>query len=359
MAPATGTIRKMTTMHNASNISYPFSDIPPLASPMSVAPSVYWVRLPLPFSLATINSWIIEEKNGLAIIDSGINTDETLKAWEKLEDDFFSGRTISRVFSTHMHPDHSGVAGWLADKYQCRWWVTSQEFLTCRLLTSLANQDAPDEAINFYRSAGWSDSELQGYVFLNRKFGSAIQPVPDSFRRIRDGENIIIGSYDWQVICTSGHSREHATFYCRELKLLISGDQVLPKISPNISVFFDEPDANPMKEWLDSLLKIKREVPNDVLVLPAHGEPFVGLHERLDNLYQSHLNSIERLRGALEMPRRVVDLFEVLFSKEIGSDPMQKWLATGETRANLNYLLASREVVVDVDLNGIHWFRNA
>ena len=96
-----------------------------------------------------------------------------------------------------------------------------------------------------------SKTLVNGYYSLYRRFSNAVRPVPDSFRRISDGDAFDIGSHEWSVISTSGHSREHASFYCPELKVLVSGDQVLPTISPNISVFHDEPDANPVKEWLN------------------------------------------------------------------------------------------------------------
>ncbi|WP_439955514.1 hypothetical protein, partial [Klebsiella pneumoniae] len=74
---------------------------------------------------------------------------------------------------------------------------------------------------------------------------------------------------------------------------LISGDQVLPKISSNVSVFPTEPDGDPLTDWLNSLAKVKREVPDDVLVLPAHNEPFRGLHARLDHLARGHERGLE------------------------------------------------------------------
>lgn len=341
----------------AQMIAYPFSEPPQIASPLNVAPSVNWVRLPLPSPLDAINIWIIEDQDGWAVIDTGLNTDATRAAWKSLEGKFFSGRPVSRVFLTHMHADHSGMAGWLAKKYQCRLWMTRLEYLTCRLLNLAASQEIPEEAVNFYRDSGWSEAELGGYRSLYRMFCNLTRPVPDSYRRITDGDTFPIGSYEWCVIGTSGHSREHASFYCRELKVLISGDQVLPTISSNIPVFHDEPEANPIKEWLESLLKLKRDIPNDVLVLPAHGQPFFGLHERLDALYLSQVRSCARAREALRRPQRIVDLFEAIFSRAISDDPMERWLATGETRATLNYLTYSGEVVAERDDAGVLWFR--
>jgi glyoxylase-like metal-dependent hydrolase (beta-lactamase superfamily II) len=113
-----------------------------------------------------------------------------------------------------------------------------------------------------------------------------------------DGEDIKIGANTWRVIVGTGHSPEHACLYSAELKLLISGDQVLPKISSNVSVHPTEPDADPMRDWLESLAKLRKEVPDDVLVLPSHNDCFRGLHARLDYLAASQLRTLERLPTA-------------------------------------------------------------
>src|SRR3569833_475455 len=108
--------------------------------------------------------------------------------------------------------------------------------------------------------------------------GVSVCALPDSYHRLSDGASVDIGGRSWRVVVGTGHSPEHACLYCPELKLLISGDQILPRISSNVSVFPTEPEANPLSEWLTSLARLKREIPDDVLVLPAHNECFRGLH---------------------------------------------------------------------------------
>src|SRR6202034_2795800 len=98
---------------------------------------------------------------------------------------------------------------------------------------------------------------------------------------------------------------------------LISGDQVLPKISSNVSVFPTEPEADPLTEWLDSLAAIRVRVPDDVLVLPSHNEPFRGLHARLDQPMAGHERSLQRLGQELVTPKRAVDVFGLLFRRRV------------------------------------------
>ncbi len=120
-------------------------------------------------------------------------------------------------------------------------------------------REAPEVAIQFYRAAGYNDEQLEAYRQKFGQFGAAISPLPDSFHRMQDGQTITINSRYWQVIVGSGHSPEHTALYCPALKLLISGDQVLPKITPNVSVFPTEPGGDPLKEWLRSNARVREK----------------------------------------------------------------------------------------------------
>jgi glyoxylase-like metal-dependent hydrolase (beta-lactamase superfamily II) len=212
----------------------------------------------------------------------------------------------------------------------------------------------------FFHRAGWTDAAIENYRARFGNFGKRIHALPDSYRRISDGEVLRIGKHDWRVIVGTGHSPEHACLHCPELKLLISGDQVLPRISSNVSVHPTEPDEDPMRDWLASLDKIKREVDDDVLVLPAHNECFRGLHARLDYLAASQLRSLQRLRKSLTEPKRAIDVFGALFARAIGqADTGLLSLATGESLACLNYLLHRGEVTRSIDDAGIAWYRAA
>lgn len=189
-------------------------------------------------------------------------------------------------------------------------------------------------------------------------FGKQIHALPDSYRRLFDGETIRIGANEWRVVVGTGHSPEHACLYCPALKLLISGDQVLPRISSNVSVHPTEPDANPMHDWLESLAKLKREVPDDVLVLPSHNECFRGLHARLDYLAAAQHRTLDRLRKSLAQPKRAVDVFVALFARDIEeSSPALLGMATGESVACLNYLLHRGEARIEFDAAGVGWYR--
>ena len=107
--------------------------------------------------------------------------------------------------------------------------------------------DVPNDAIVFYRRAGFDEARLDRYRSRFGQFGANIAPLPAGYRRITDGQYINIGDREWRAIIGHGHAPEHVCLYCPELKLIIGGDQLLPRITPNVSVQPSEPFANPLK----------------------------------------------------------------------------------------------------------------
>ena len=339
-------------------LEYPIAPPADFGSHVEIAPDVLWLRMPLPFQLNHINIWALEEPDGWAIVDTGTRTEGALATWRKIFAETRETRPLTRILATHMHPDHIGLAGWLTRKFNCPLWMTRTEYLNCRVLVSDTGKPAPPDAITFFKRAGWSDQNLEGYMARFGNFGQYIHPMPDSYQRLVDGQSLRIGAHQWEVIVGTGHSPEHACFYCPELKLFISGDQVLPKISSNVSVHPAEPDADPMQGWLESLAKLERLVPDDVLVLPAHNDPFRGLHARIDHLDRSQRRALGRLHQHLAEPRRVIDVFSALFSRPItGEDPGLLGLATGESIACLNFLRHRDLLTVRIDDDGIAWYQ--
>jgi hypothetical protein len=214
-------------------LTYPFAAAPDVGTVLEVAPGVVWMRMPLPFALDHINIWGLEEEAGWAVVDTGMGTDETLAAWRALFAGTTEQRPLTRVFGTHMHPDHIGMAGWLTRKFGCRLWMTQLEYLNCRVLTADTGRGAPEDGITFYRRAGWSPAAIEGLPGRFGNFGKRIHALPDSYRRIVDGETIRIGAPTWRV------NRRHRSIrrstpalYCADLKLLISATRVLPAFRP-------------------------------------------------------------------------------------------------------------------------------
>jgi len=327
---------------------------PTPGEPHRIADGVYWARFAMPMSLDHINLWLLQDEDGWTVVDTCLNIPSARTTWEQLFAGFMQGKPVRRVICTHLHPDHVGLAGWLTERFDCELWMPREEFLMCRAMTADTGRPAPDVAIRFYQAAGYNEAQLEVYRNKFGNFGRAIAPLPDSFRRLVDRETLTIGDRYWQVIIGSGHSPEHATLYCPALKLLISGDQVLPRITPNVSVFPTEPQGDPLNEWLRSSARLREMLPDDLLVLPAHEAPFYGLHVRLNQIIESHKSDLASLFEHLAQPRRAVDCFPALFNREIGEGSMG--LAIGETLAHLNCLLGRRRITRITDAQGVNWY---
>jgi glyoxylase-like metal-dependent hydrolase (beta-lactamase superfamily II) len=346
------------TATDKPRLVYPFPTLPARAERLQVAPGVRWLRMPLPYQLNHINLWTLDDDGGFAIVDTGTRTEDVAAVWQEVFAALPAGQGPTRVIVTHMHPDHIGMAGWITRRCGVPLWMTRLEYLSCRVMKGDTGREAPPDAIAFYRRAGWSAAAVEAYRVRFGNFGTHIHALPESFRRLSDGDTLRIGDQDWQVIVGSGHSPEHACLYCPALKVLISGDQVLPRISSNVSVNPIEPEADPLSDWLASLDKLARQVPDDVLVLPSHNEPFRGLHARLQALAQGQQRALERLRRRLAEPRRAIDVFAALFGRAIDErDVGLLGMATGESMACLNHLLRRGELAVETDDAGVRWYR--
>jgi glyoxylase-like metal-dependent hydrolase (beta-lactamase superfamily II) len=177
--------------------------------------------------------------------------------------------------------------------------------------------------------------------------------MPLGIVRMQDGDEIRIGARTWRVVVGSGHSPEHACLVDDEGGLLIAGDQVLPRITSNVSLSLSEPEADPLGEWLASIAKLKL-LPDHLLVLPSHGEPFTGLHARLDALAAGHQGRLDALHLHLAEPRRALDCFITLFGRKI--DDSSLGLATGEAMAHLRHLEVEGRAIRE-ERDGVRYYR--
>jgi glyoxylase-like metal-dependent hydrolase (beta-lactamase superfamily II) len=184
-------------------------------------------------------------------------------------------------------------------------------------------------------------------------YPSRIAMPPAGMVRMQDGDDIRIGDHDWRVIVGTGHSPEHACLFCEDLKVMISGDQILPRISPNISIWPQEPKADPLAQFLGSLEKFA-ELPEDVLILPSHDTPFRGVHHRLSDLAHHHDERLEETFNLCKSPVSAYEVLKGLFTRKL--DSHQVFFAIGEALAHLHHLEAKGMLVRTMDENGVYLF---
>lgn len=320
-------------------LAYPFADtLPDAGALVPVADGVHWLRMPLPFALDHINLWVVDDgPDGVALIDTGVASDETRALWDAVLSGPLAGRTVTRVICTHFHPDHMGLSGWLCARLGVALWATLGEWAFGRQLSLDNSPDYVATQVAFYRQLGFSDAQVAGLRARGNSYAARIMPLPDSVHRMIDDDVIAIGSRDWRVIVGRGHSPEHASLYCPALNVLISGDQVLPRISPNVSVWPQEPEADPLALFMASLRRICDIVPPDALVLPSHGRPFTGLHGRIAELLEHHDDRLsDTLEACTGTAHSAVELVPVLFRRQL--DDHQMFFAVGEALAHLHAL---------------------
>ncbi|WP_286830984.1 MULTISPECIES: MBL fold metallo-hydrolase [Kordiimonas] len=316
---------------------YPHGDaVPEGSTVIPVADGVYWARMPLPWSLDHINVYLFDEGDSWSVVDTGSMGKRGIAAWEALETDFLGGKPISRVIGTHLHPDHIGLAGWLAERFGASLTMTALEYMTASNLWMGGTKEVPDNEIEFMLKSGVDpqfEPMMRSARFDNYRRG--VHQLPPRYIRVEDGSDLMLGGRRWRVVIGRGHSPEHACLSCLDEPLFISGDQVLPNITSNVSVHAREPEANPLAHWITSLERMKG-IPGDPLVLPSHGRVFKGLETRLTALVDSHLGKLKSLHDWCSEARTPVETFPSLFRRKLTG--MDFYMALGEALAHLHLL---------------------
>ncbi len=345
-----------------SQLHYPFGDtLPQTGRTIEVAPGVRWLRMALPFALDHINLWLLRDRDpetgreGWAIVDCGITNDATRAAWEQVFANELQGLPVLRVIVTHMHPDHIGLAHWLTERWGARLWISATDFNAARLASQSTTGFGGESAAAFMASHGLTDPEAIDKVRRRSNYYASMVPqVPQRYRRLMDGDELRIGEHDWGCHAGHGHAPEHISLHCRALRVLVSGDMVLPRISTNVSVIDLEPEGNPLPLYLTSIERM-RALPADTLVLPSHGKPFRGLHARIDQLIAHHDERFDAVLDACaRAPQTAASLLPVLFRRQL--DLHQTTFAMGESIAHLNALWQRGRLKRELGADGVYRF---
>ncbi len=319
-----------------ANLTVLFDDVPSGDTVIEITDGVLWARLPLPWSLDHINVYLFKEDNGWTIVDTGANGSRGRAVWEKLFTTVMNNEPIVRVIATHMHPDHIGLAGWLVEKFNCEFVITQAEYLLSNTLWLGASDVFPESELTFLLEHGLDpqfEAMVRGAGYSSYKKG--VYKLPPQYRRIEDGSEIEFGGRKWRVLIGRGHSPEHACLYAEEDGLLLSGDQVLPEITSNVSVHAREPHSNPLAQWITSLNRML-DIDTDPVVLPSHGPVYKGLQERLTALIDGHYKKLVKLHAYLDAPKTATECFPALFRRKITG--FDFFLALGEAVAHLHLL---------------------
>ena len=337
----------------AGPLRFPHAEPPAAGSVREVAPGVYWLRMPLPFALNHINLWLLRDGQGWTAVDCGIALDDTRAHWVNIFNQVLGSAGLTRVLVTHYHPDHFGNAAWLTQRFGAPMWMTEAEYLTAHAQYGGMPGFGSEATAALFSEHGLDAQRSGNTSARGNSYRKVVGEPPTRFVRMIDGDDIDIGANTWRVIMGYGHAPEHAALYCKTLGVLISGDMLLPKISTNISVWPIKPEGDPLRLFLRSIDRFK-ELPTDTLVLPSHGLPFHGAHQRVQMLHDHHRDRLAEVLEACAQPQSAADLLPVLFRRTL--DSHQIFFAMGESIAHLNYLWLQGKLSRARDSGGIWRF---
>ncbi|HRE15027.1 MAG TPA: MBL fold metallo-hydrolase, partial [Usitatibacteraceae bacterium] len=323
---------------SAGAIRYPFErTLPEPGGTIEVRPGVHWIRMPLPFALDHINLWAIEDGDGWTLVDTGYGSDATRELWEQVLAGPLGGRPVRRIVVTHFHPDHVGNADWLSRRTGACVWMTAAEYLSAHAARDDAAGFDRTTSLAFFGRNGLDIAGIPENLRLGNAYRKGVPELPHTFHRMMHGDRLSIGGHDWTVITAFGHAPEHATLHAPSLGLLISGDQVLPRITTNVGVWGNQPDADPLALFLDSLGRFDGLDPA-ARVLPSHDRVFEGLPERIAQLRAHHEERLAQVLEACARPVTAFEILPVLFKRPL--DTHQMAFAMGEAIAHLHRLHA-------------------
>ncbi|MBI3636389.1 MAG: MBL fold metallo-hydrolase [Candidatus Rokubacteria bacterium] len=335
-------------------LQHPWTTPPAIGMTIDVAPGVAWLRMPLPFQLDHINLWLLDDGDGFTVVDTGAGLPPTRAAWETIFTTRLGGKPITRIVVTHFHPDHIGNAAWLAERWHAPVVCTDGEGVAAQQVWFSSD---PAEWLEHWRRHGLGGDALAALSRRGNHYPGLVPKVPARWTCLRDGDVLTIGDDRWEIFTMGGHAPEHACLWCPGLRVLISGDQVLPKITTNVSVWSrEQADGNPLRTYLESLRRFD-PLPADTLVLPSHGGPFRGLPERLAALRAHHDARLAECAGALTEARTPAEIVPLLFRRALDAHHLS--FAMGETLAHLYYLEAEGRAARAVGPDGLVRFRKA
>lgn len=322
---------------------------PASGASVAVAPGVGWCRIALPIDLNHINVWLLSSADGCVVVDTGMACEASRDDWLALSEGILADKPLRGVFVTHIHPDHFGLAAWLQERYDIPVWMSRRTFEQAEQLMGGQYLADPNAAEGFFRANGVSEATTLKPMFSVSRLAKLASGLPRVEKFIGDGEGLP-GFESWRAMETNGHAEGHLCLHDAEQSLLISGDQVLPTISSNISFSWHNTDPDPLRSFLDSLQRLRR-LPADTVVLPSHGKPFRGLQQRIDDLTRHHDDQLRKVVDACAQPRSAADLLPLLFRRPLIG--MHMFLALGEALAHLEYLVNAERLRRRTDTDGI------
>ncbi|WP_077620768.1 MBL fold metallo-hydrolase [Bacillus sinesaloumensis] len=290
----------------------------------------YRIGIPVPFPMKYVYCYLFKQDDGYVMIDVGLNYREARDAWLEIFDHLgLVPRDIHTIYLTHFHPDHSGLSGWMQQLTGAALYMHEVD---AEMITRVWGEGSSqvEKMKEMVLQHGVPEDLADGIAEHMEKLHKNMLPLPFPNPI---GDKIELGNKQWSVIHTPGHSAGHVCFYQEEEELLIGGDHILERITPNISVW---PGASqhPLHEYIDSLRKVKAY--SIQKIYSAHHAPVLNVGERIAELIYHHEERLAYIESLADH-QTTYEIAKVLFShREL--NPHQWRFAIAETIAHLNYL---------------------
>jgi glyoxylase-like metal-dependent hydrolase (beta-lactamase superfamily II) len=315
-----------------------------------VAPGILRLQLPIEMpGLGHVNCYALEDSRGIALVDPGLPGPRSWKALEaRLASAGLPLRRVHTVVVTHSHIDHFGGANRLRretgaeivshERFRNWWDAEADVDLDDEDRAAVADDGVAPRPIDDPDRTPWGGERFRPPGRRGVKGVLNRLRAPDAFRptsptvRLADADTISLAGREWVAVHTPGHTPDHLCLFDPTLGVLLSGDHVLPTITPHISGVAAGPD--PLTRFFASLDRM-HDLDGVTQVLPAHGHPFEDLDGRVEAIRVHHHERLDTLREASERlgPASVIDLSHELFRPRVWG-PM----AESETYAHLEHL---------------------
>jgi glyoxylase-like metal-dependent hydrolase (beta-lactamase superfamily II) len=326
--------------------------VAPLAEPL--ADGILRLKIPVPIKeLEFVNAYALDDGDGWTLVDVGFGDPPTRALWRSLLDKGpLAGRPVRRIVVTHYHPDHYGAAGWLSREVGAPVLMIPGGDTLARRLAGTPPAEAAEAAARHYRRCGFSAEEASEMAGHGRGLSRSYPDLAEAVVPL--GPALRAAGTDWTVIETAGHAPFHACLWSQERDVLLVGDQILPKISPNVGVAWWSPELDGVGAFLEANGRLVAAA-GEPLVLPGHNEPFRGLAARAAEIAGQHAERLAAAEGAAAAgPFRVRDVLPFLFRRPLAG--FHLLLATGEALSHLNHLVATGRLARGEE-DGVWMFR--
>ncbi|WP_054951378.1 MBL fold metallo-hydrolase [Numidum massiliense] len=297
------------------------------------------VRLPLPFQLKWIHSYLFRGAEGYTIVDCGLNDDRAWATWQQVFAHLrIEPQQITRIVLTHYHPDHYGLAGKLQELTGAEVWMSRLTYEQAQLFWGEKNKHIDDIAM-FFRRHGLPNDVACDLEDNLQKFIGYVTPHPDP-QFLEPGETVMLGDRPYDVWHTPGHAEDHLSFFDSERQWLIGGDVLLRKITPNVSLY-QAGDQNPLETFLTTLKQLKKKPIRRVL--PAHGPLFTDVATRIEEILAHHDERLQQMKQLVDGKRTAYDICLLAFGNNLSVHNLR--FALAETLAHLEYLRQKGELL--------------